>query len=102
MEKYRLQLLRDGRYRFFAISFSHEIARDCFIRAISEKTDVQEHKKRHFQMEDYSEPMTIEEIVKFVSENKLMMGVGINRCAGLLLEDSGESVLNFTEPVSVR
>jgi len=75
-------------------------AGDCRVRAIAEETDIARHNKSHFQNQQYTEPMTLEEARTFIERNKSGLGI-MNDCVGLTLEDSLKTV-EFTEPVRVR
>jgi len=102
MERYRIMLLRDGRLKFIAITWSREKdaqTGDCFVRAISEKTKVREGK---ISVETHSEPMTLDEIRKHVENHMHLLGSDIGRCMGLSLQDRKDEKIYFEKPIAMN
>jgi len=102
MKRYKIQLLRDGRLKFIAIAWNKEKnakVGDCFIRTINENADTREGM---VSMETYSEPMTLDEIRKYVESRMYMLGADIGRCVGISLEDNGSKKIYFDGPISMN
>jgi len=103
-EKYKLQywdhantVLSIG----WATNEEEYVAGDCVVRAIKETADVDQHNKKHFQHQNYTEPMTLSEARRYIAQNKEMLGSLIHDCVGLTLEDTLEEV-EFRRPIRVR
>lgn len=99
MEKYKMLLLRDGGLKYFAITWSREKnaeTGDCFVRVINEETKVREGK---VCMEIYSEPMTLDELRKYVESQPHLLGADIGRCMGISLDGDKDKKIYFKDPI---
>jgi len=98
-EKYRITLIKDGRLKYFAITWNREKDAemgDCFIRAISEKTKT---KKGEIGIEVHSEPIGLDEIKMFVENQMHWLGFDVVRCLGISLEDEKDKKVYFRKPI---
>jgi len=77
----------------------HEIG-DCRVRAIRESTDIKAHNESHFQKQKYTEPMTLDDVRNYITQNNAMLGE-VHDCVGLTLEDACIEV-EFSEPIQIR
>ncbi|MFA4960316.1 MAG: hypothetical protein WC548_01505 [Candidatus Pacearchaeota archaeon] len=104
VEKYKLQYW-DNKNTVLSISWASDredyVTGDCRVRAIRESTDVYEHNRGHSQVQNYTEPMTLDESRTYIAKNSKMLGSQIHDCVGLTLEDVCENV-EFGEPIQVR
>ena len=100
---YRLQFW-DKRKNALAINWAKDrvdyVEGDCRVRAILGSTDVEEHNKNHFQRQEYSEPMTLEQARDYIKVNTARLGE-VHDCVGLTLEDACFNS-DFAKPVEVR
>jgi len=103
MNKFRLQYW-DSREEVLSIQWAFGrkdyVSGDCYVRAIAEETDVNEHNARNHQNQKYSEPLTLDEARKYVEDNVRMLGE-VHDCLGLRLEEKCE-VAEFSAPIVVR
>lgn len=100
-EQYKLQYW-DRENQFLSINWAgkgHAFG-DCRVRAIMDNTDVNAHNKTHFQKQNYSKPMTIEEAREYIAKNTGMLGE-VRDCVGLTLEDVCK-VVEFSKPIEIR
>jgi len=102
-EQYKLQYF-DCRNEVLSIGWAVDredyVAGDCRVRAILGGTDVDQHNKKHFQRQNYSAPMTLEDARQYIEQNKSMLGE-VHDCVGLILEDICK-VVEFSEPIRIR
>lgn len=101
MKKYRLVLFKDGALRYVNISWhkGKDAKRgDCFVRAISEETRIEEGK---ISLETYSDLMTLEEMRQFIAERKHWLGTYVERYVGVSLDDKKDKRIFFKEPVKI-
>lgn len=103
VEKYKLQYFDRGN-EVLSINWAGDrkdyVAGDCLVRAIMGDTNVDEHNKTHFQKQNYSAPMTLEEVRLYLVQNIGMLGE-VHDCVGLTLEDVCK-VVEFTAPIRIR
>ena len=102
-KQYKLQYW-DHRNEALSINWASDredyVAGDCRVRAIMGSTDVDEHNKQHFQRQNYSPPMSLEEARQYIAQNQDMLGK-VHDCVGLTLEDVC-GVVEFSEPIRIR
>ena len=102
-ETYRLQYF-DDRDGVLAINWAKDrknyVPGDCRVRAIHGDTDLAEHNRVHFQNQNYSAPLTLEEARLYISQNTGLLGE-VHDCVGLALEDIC-GVADFSEPIQIR
>ena len=80
------------------------VSEDCYVRAIRAETDPKkfiEQKNRPHSTE-FTEPVTIKEARKIISNNRVMLGGAIHDCLGLELEDANREVRLFARPIRIR
>jgi hypothetical protein len=101
LKKYRIQYFLKKDAGIIAISEAEQME-NFFVRVIAEETDAAKHNKTNFQSQEYSEPMTIEEIKSFVLKaERKEIGDDIIRCLGLNLEDQNDEKIIFDSPVMI-
>lgn len=100
MERYRIQLFKDGKHEFMNITLSKEKGSefgDRFVRAICEITDFCEEES---DIIAYSEPMDMGEIKKYVEQRIFYVrGPEKGRCMGICLEDKNDRKIYFQKPI---
>lgn len=98
-ERYRLQYAYTKGALFINLTsgknYDYESG-DCVVRAVQEKTNVEEHNK--FEHGIFSSPMTLDKAKEYISQNREMLGKDIHRCFGLSLEDCCDKI-EFNKPI---
>lgn len=106
-EWYRLQLF-DTHGACFAINWAnaYENGRfatgDCVVRAIRATTDVDTHNHARHQLQRYTEPMSLGDVRRYITEHPMMLGAQIHDCVGVVLEDADDCIITFGAPIQVR
>lgn len=105
MKKYKLRLIKNGPNLDFAVRCEepfNAINKHCFILAISSGTDDAHHMRIYQEVRLYSEPMSIVEIVEYISNNPRMFSPEISYCKGIVLEDDGQEMVCFQNKIDIK
>lgn len=105
MKKYKLRFLKNGPNLDFAVRCEESfkaINKHCFILAIGSETDDIHHMKICQEIRIYSEPMSLDDIIKYIADNTGMFMPEVAYCRGIVLEDDGQEMVRFENKINIK